>query len=790
MRSIATLADDLQQHRTEQLVESVGDIIDRRGPYMDTPGFGWLSARMGYFTQQHDRVEGRYAPVYDNEMDLRAIRMAGWLMDEEVPVAKAMKARLTDYTISTGFDWEITHDSPKIQSICRQIVKRFLDNADWGTVERESFQREIVDGEFIAEFVNDGSDISMEILEGDWLNEPANPRELEEYRGIEFPACWTFGVLTRINRTTPLAYHINRGGIYTDWDVVSAKEFVHWKRNVGRNPKRGFSDHYTTHKWLKYGDDVLSRTAQGTAIQASIAYIVEHAKGTTPRQAAAIASNRANVTVETNPATGQPVTKRRIAAGEVVDITNGSKYHASLLGSNASMIYIDVMEALFRLSGTVYAFPENFVTGYAGNNNMASSIEAKMPFVQGRYADQAVRANRLEILLLNVIRFGLKCLPRLGIAFEDIEPGLEITIAAPDIVQKDPAQLTAALVQQKEAGWISDRMAVQELGRDYDDVKKQIEEEGGAPGAAQGEQPQVDGSMSSLSRRQYSNNKKAIMEVVGELREGKIDQQQASVMLAALGLSSQLVDKLLGEKQEQLTEAKDGDGDGLVFDGTSQERAVTPEEKKASKSKRSPAASKSKKQATARVSERKMSPRTKAALAKASAKRVGKEIQDKAKANEYALAKALGGEALPNSAPHDVETDDAFVEVKTVVTGENAKLTMNKYAQVLKVRLEKQAKKPFHTVVYDDTKYAKTGNIKDRRLFYRRGVAGSARLSSLYLVEGGMSELKQLMATPERQLPEAAKRTDKRFFVGTWKPVKGTRGFKNSKTGELALPKK
>jgi hypothetical protein len=541
---VDALSSELQSVRTQQLTEAWGDHVDPRGPYNDTPGFGWLSRRLGYFTQGNDRTEGRYAPVYDHELDLKAIRMAAWLMDEEVPVAKAMKNRLVDYTIGSGFDWEVTHPSPRVQAICRRIVSSFMDNSDWTTLERESFKREIVDGEFIAEFVADGPDISMEVREGDHLTEPANSYELEDWKGYTFETCWSFGILTRKGRAAPIAYHVNRDGVGQDWDLIDADRFVHWKRNAPRNAKRGFSDHYTTHKWLKYGADVLGRTAQGTAVQASIAYIVEHAKGTTPKQAQAIASGR-NIVVEKDYQTGQYVNKRKIGAGEVIDIPEGAKYHAGLLGSNASMIYIDVMEALFRLSGVVYAFPEHFVTGYAGNNNRASAEEASSPFIQGRFADQGVRKQQMRRLLLNVIKFGLERLPRLGITYEDIEHELNVSIAEPEIVTKDPAALTSALKMQKEMNWISDRMAVNQLGYDFEDVQQQRKEEAGVQPGQQPDSP-ADKSMAGLSRRQFMNNKKAILDIVRELKAGEIDQGQATVMLAALGLSKGLVDQLLG----------------------------------------------------------------------------------------------------------------------------------------------------------------------------------------------------------------------------------------------------
>ena len=556
----------------QKLLEAWGDIIDPRGPVGDTPGFGWLSKRLGYYTMPYDRAEGRYAPIYDNELDLRAIRLAAWLMDAEVPVAKAMKARLADYTIASGFDWTIKHSNSRVQAICKTIVERWLQDADWATVERESFEREIVDGEFLAEIVVDGKDIGLEILEGDHLTEPASSQELDRWLDLDIPSCWTFGVLTQERRSKPLGYHIVRDGVGTDWDFIKPERFIHWKRNVSKNAKRGASDHYTTHKYLKYADQVCARTAQGVAIQASIAYIVEHAARTSTATAQNIAANRPNIVVGRDPATGEATQSRKIAPGQVVDIPNGAKYHAALLGSNASTIYIDVMESLFRLSGTVYAFPENFVTGYAGNNNMASAIEAKTPFVQGRFADQRTRSERLRELLHKVIKLGLSRMATLGLTYEEVEPGLEISIAAPDIVTKDPDAIVESLIKMREKRWISDRGAIQKLGGDYDDVQAQLAEEDklGATGVdpsrsdellADGEQNEA--TMSGMGRRAFKNNRKAIADILADYNSKAIGYSEASVLLKAIGLKQASVDSLLGQTDEALREsviaAEDGE---------------------------------------------------------------------------------------------------------------------------------------------------------------------------------------------------------------------------------------
>jgi hypothetical protein len=160
-------------------------------------------------------------------------------------------------------------------------------------------------------------------------------------------------------------------------------------------------------------------------------------------------------------------------------------------------------------------------------------------------------------------------------------------------------------------------------------------------------------------------------------------------------------------------------------------------------------------------------------------------VQNRATENEQWLAeewKDIGGRWHGDSGPADVETDDAYVELKTMVVGKNGKLTMNLYAQVLKVNKEKEGGKPFHTVVFDETS-------GDRKLFYRRGIAGSARIENLHPVSD-LKELRTLMTIDESELPSAAKRTDSGLFTGEWIPqTEGERALVNTVTGKVAKPK-
>lgn len=153
----------------------------------------------------------------------------------------------------------------------------------------------------------------------------------------------------------------------------------------------------------------------------------------------------------------------------------------------------------------------------------------------------------------------------------------------------------------------------------------------------------------------------------------------------------------------------------------------------------------------------------KVAKARASYSPAEKGAQDFAENNEVKLAQALGGKALPDNEPIDVQvkTDTGLhgLEVKTMVTTRNDKITMNAPAIQRKKEWEKKNSGIVHTVIIDDRHVYNGGKNKDlhsgNRLYYKRGV-GSYRLGSMHAVKDH-KELKTLIDTPTAKLPAKAK---------------------------------
>lgn len=585
------IVETLQE--SQSLIESWADVIDVTEFMTDTPGF-FQANSLGVYTQIYDRADGRYRPVYTNESDLKIIRAMSWLLVERVPMAQAWVNRLLDYTIGTGFDWTIKAEDKRLEKAIQAYVRETLDNSKWSSeLERESYAREVGEGECILEHVYENGQCLAIACEADELTEPANKGELEDWIGMDFVPSWTFGILTRENRPqNPIGYHFCRNQTGSDWDYVTADKVSHWKRNVRARAKRGFSDFYKPHLYLLRADRVLTNTAEGAATQAAIAYIVEHKDGQ-QRQAENIVKRFAAPTGRVDPMTGIMERKRKMKPGTRLDVPEGQTYKAGLLGANNSGIYIEVMEAALRLGGSVHAFVEGMLTGSYANNNFASALVAEGPFMQGRLAEQSQRKERMREMILKMIRLGAgkRRFAAAGYqSWDSIRDAITVEVIPSRIVPMDPLKTSQALEVQKRNGWVSDKTCVNELGRDIDTETANGLQVGGAENQAgvagqrgaqtnqnagtQGSdfgnvsktEQEQEGPWLGLSTLQWRRNRKAISDVLTSFASRKMTRPVAKVLLQSIGMKERAIETILDDasdgqidsmpQTESLTEAE------------------------------------------------------------------------------------------------------------------------------------------------------------------------------------------------------------------------------------------
>ena len=558
-----------------RLREAWGDRIDPNEFMRDTNDHFGATVYNAY-TSLYDRTDGRYRPVYQNEMDLRRVRAMAWFIYETVPAAAAWANRLLDYTIGTGFDWSVKAADKSNSPLARAAkawLDRVLENSQWSSqLERESFIREVVDGEFLTSIDSSMGSVALHCHEPDELTEPAYFHELNAWLEIEdFVPSWTFGVLTRQNRpANHLGFHLVHDITGDDWDFYRPAKFEFWKRNSRANAKRGFSDFHRAFLHIARSDLVLTNTAEGAANQAAIAYIVEHAEtsSATDVERFALANSYQSRTVD--PLTRQTSVRKRLRSGTRLDV-RGAKFHAGLLGSNNSEIYIQVIEASLRIAGTVHAFPEGMLTGSYANNNFASSLTAESPFVQGRMADQASRAQRVRSMFQKILCCGceLGVFRSLGVTSPDeLLAALDILVIPSKIVHRDPLEMTKALVMQEDQGYVSRLTAMNELGRDPEveianGAKRKDEGGSGAPGGPAGgpgggvgpaggepDPTSPPASWANLSRMQLVRNMRAYKDVIAGLKSGELSSVEARAMLAQIGFDKANIDLIIRDMRD------------------------------------------------------------------------------------------------------------------------------------------------------------------------------------------------------------------------------------------------
>lgn len=137
--------------------------------------------------------------------------------------------------------------------------------------------------------------------------------------------------------------------------------------------------------------------------------------------------------------------------------------------------------------------------------------------------------------------------------------------------------------------------------------------------------------------------------------------------------------------------------------------------------------------------------------------------------NEPHVAKAVGGHALPDNEPMDVQIPPPpsppahGIELKTMVFNGHGQIHMSADAKRRKRAWQRKNGVPVHTVVVDDRDvYNAHGpgrhDLSKRKVYYRRGF-GSFVVDRMHEVPGGFAGLKALLDTPTRKLPP-----------GAWKP--------------------
>lgn len=491
-----------------RLVESDqwGDLVNRREYLFDTPG--WGRGQYDYrITSPDDRKRGKCTPFFENEQDLANIRGIGRYLAGATEIAIGAVETLLNYTCGNGLTYEAepleenpgedasrSPDDPQ-NAAARQhksrtdrLVKEvqvaldeILEANRWeGDQEAEVMLRAIRDGESILWVQDEGGMPLVRTIEPDYLTEPASTSRLEDYLGCG-GYDWSFGIATMPGRhDRPYAYFVQWEGSASDWDVAPAHEVVHIKANVDRGVKRGISDFYGPYLTIERAGKLLGNTLQGAAIQATIAYIKEHAGGTNTDAITSHRNTRATHTGQVQTPTGvKTIYGEKFTPGRVID-TVGTKYHAGPLGQPAHRMYVEVMQAALRIVGARWSMPEYMISGDASNANYASTLVSGSPFVraterrQGKFKGEFSRL--MWIALGHLVRRGR--FRQFGIhTLAELKQQVQLKVEAPAVAIADKEAEETIRETRHRNGILSKRTWAGQVDLDYDIEQANILEE-------------------------------------------------------------------------------------------------------------------------------------------------------------------------------------------------------------------------------------------------------------------------------------------------------------------------
>lgn len=463
--------------------EEWGDIVDRREFLYDDPSFGGSAAVP--FTSLDDRSAGRFRPVYETEQDLSIIRGVSRNLVRLSGVRTGVLDALTNYVFGGGFTFtaqaetNIAQDAPAgLVEMVQRIVDETIDANDFTAgLDREIDARSREDGEsFIELLPRPGGRVKFRLVEPDQVTEPANPRPLEDWIGCgdDFASCWRFGVHTRAGQTDePLGYHVVYDGIGRNWDYVPEYRMQHVKRNVTRNAKRGLSDFYEVFGDLSREAKMRRNMAEGAALQAAIAWIMEFPAGATQTQIANFGNTNNTVRTRQVPqATGGFRTQKvqHYAPGSVLKPSPGVTYKPGPMGAERNNGFQLVGAYVLRSIGVRWNMPEYMVSGDASNANFASTLIAESPFVKAREADQQFYRRHFLTLLWKALRLAWEeyRFERLGIEWHDIVRFINLKCDVPSVATRDMLKLAQTQEAQIRMGILSRRTAATQAGLDYD----------------------------------------------------------------------------------------------------------------------------------------------------------------------------------------------------------------------------------------------------------------------------------------------------------------------------------
>lgn len=393
-------ADDLRAlRRQKRILETQAQIsaITRQQNLLESVNYSneWVSVwndrlaelrdePFGFSTRRGDRRDGENWPLFRSEQQLDIIRMQARILCATNNYAIGLLNGLTSYVIKTGYTYKpVAKDRNRPVPGLLKAIDRVLtvfrkinswDGGDQPALEEEFFWRSLEDGEAIWIHTHDGDRTFIRSAEPEQLTMPMGA----DYRE------YSFGVRTPKDDVQNIQGYNIRWGSDSDAEEkeYSPAEVTMLRRNSKRSIKRGLSDFsFATAMSLEGAGKLGWNMTIGAAIQASIAYITEHA-GQSSSKVTDFAASLAAYT-QRNPITGNTDKFEKHEPGRRINVPEGQKYLPPP-AYTSSQSYVNILETTLRGAGNRWNAPNWLSSAYSGDMAAyTAALVAESPFVRG-----------------------------------------------------------------------------------------------------------------------------------------------------------------------------------------------------------------------------------------------------------------------------------------------------------------------------------------------------------------------------------------------------------------------
>lgn len=425
-------------------------------------------------SQASDRKDGDNAPWWTSEYELAMIRGSARVVADAEEIAQAALDSLVNYSIGPdGFDYRFaakdsSDEEAKVWAAQAQaIADRFIEMNDWSVDgEQETCRNAHRDGEWFLGLIDrGGGNVELRHIDPDWVSEPTDTATLEDYLGI--PRWnWKYGIATDFGNTRRVhGAFVTYDGDVNDWDFFPSARLVHVRHNVDGHIKRGMSDFFSVATRIRDSSRLLENTIKGASIQATIAYVREHAPGLsgqdvqdivdaqTTKREARLAGRTERFVDDTRP-------------GQIHDVTGQTKYYPGpVAAGQGHQIYVSAMQAGLRIAGTRWTMPEYMVSGDASNGNFASTLVAEAPFTISAKNRQGRKVRKYRELIWKVVMMGQE---RLGATLQQIKDRVELNVKPPAFETRNRLEEHTLRQNQYNQGFLSLQTWSAEENRDLE----------------------------------------------------------------------------------------------------------------------------------------------------------------------------------------------------------------------------------------------------------------------------------------------------------------------------------